>query len=835
MSTPAPVKLTRRPSPPSSPELSLVECLERRLLLVSTPQLAITVGNNTPVQNDTSSTATVIQFGTVSQGASTLPSQTFTVKNIGDATGAIISINVNDGAPDFTSDKPTLTLDPGQSGTFKLTLNSTTPGVHLDVLKITVNGDFNLEPDFDFPIQGTVTPAQFAISSSPKSVNGTVSVFDNQDTDGSPRATVQNQFQKFTLSAAANVVSLGVDTTHTTQNGELLNLQVQVLPAAGNATQPDGTQTPIFSQKLVTNAGSGEKASLSTQLNLAAGSYFVVFNAADASGTNGNRFFGTDTENYALTLSATAVVPNITITSAGQAIINGATSTSATNGTNFGSPAVGASTVVETYTVKNTGNGNLSLGSPSLGTAAFDVEQAPPGTLAPGQVGSFAIGLLTASAGQKSDTVTLPTNVSGLNPFTFAISGTVISSQPVAALFDGIQQINNNQPQADAFGSAAVGAAGPTHTFTIKNTGNTTMTVGAVSLPAGFLLLSGPAGSVAPGSSTTFSVQLNTATVGSHSGQVSFTTNDPAAATFTFPVSGSVSPGSSTPAGKLAVSLNGAPITSSTPALEFSSSTQSQPGATETLTVTNSGDGPLTVSSIVLPGGFVLTKSLAGPIAAGASDTFVVSVDTAAVSALAGNVVVTSDGGSLSFPIAAAVVAAPSQGLAVVGVATQKIAAVVVGGQKTSTGTVLVSLKNISGSVLPGAVTVTVFASPLSSSVAGGSLSLGHAIAKLKLKPGSSQVVKVKVAFPAVAADEALFLVAQVTGAGVTLPAGIVGTGPAVTVRKPFVSLVGPNPGGGVSGKHGKPLTISLPLSNRGNVAASGAVAFDLLLATGGA
>ena len=60
-------------------------------------------------------------------------------------------------------------------------------------------------------------------------------------------------------------------------------------------------------------------------------------------------------------------------------------------------------------------------------------------------------------------------------------------------------------------------------TFTVRNDGTATLTLGAVTVPTGFTLTEGLSTSLAPGASDTFTVRLDTATVGTKSGEISFT------------------------------------------------------------------------------------------------------------------------------------------------------------------------------------------------------------------------------------------------------------------------------------------------------------------------
>ena len=113
-------------------------------------------------------------------------------------------------------------------------------------------------------------------------------------------------------------------------------------------------------------------------------------------------------------------------------------------------------------------------------------------------------------------------------------------SRPIAQLLAGSTVI------ADGTGVMDFGRTDPgvplSQTFTMRNTGTSDLTLGTISLPAGFSLLSGyGATTLAPGATTTFSVQLDTSAAGSYAGTVSLATNDPLQDPFTFSVSGTVS------------------------------------------------------------------------------------------------------------------------------------------------------------------------------------------------------------------------------------------------------------------------------------------------------
>lgn len=93
-----------------------------------------------------------------------------------------------------------------------------------------------------------------------------------------------------------------------------------------------------------------------------------------------------------------------------------------------------------------------------------------------------------------------------------------------------------------AFPSTSVGAP-VTQVFTIDNLGTADLTLdsGALLLPAGFSVESPFAETVVAGASTSLTIQLDAATEGTFSGQVSLTSNDSDENPFAFQVSGDVS------------------------------------------------------------------------------------------------------------------------------------------------------------------------------------------------------------------------------------------------------------------------------------------------------
>ncbi len=94
------------------------------------------------------------------------------------------------------------------------------------------------------------------------------------------------------------------------------------------------------------------------------------------------------------------------------------------------------------------------------------------------------------------------------------------------------------------FEMAAQGGDPVSRVFTVYNASSSTLTLGTVTVPAGFTLAEGLPASLAAGASDTFTIQLDTALVGTKTGEISFATNDSDENPFNFQITGTVWPAS---------------------------------------------------------------------------------------------------------------------------------------------------------------------------------------------------------------------------------------------------------------------------------------------------
>lgn len=124
------------------------------------------------------------------------------------------------------------------------------------------------------------------------------------------------------------------------------------------------------------------------------------------------------------------------------------------------------------------------------------------------------------------------------------LSAVTLTPAHAVVTFNGTGIANGESSPTSAtgtdFGSVNVGAASPMRTFTVMNTGQSALTISNLTAPAGYDINPGLPQSIAGGSSATFTLDLLTGTGGTFTGNVSFGTSDPNAATFQFKITGTI-------------------------------------------------------------------------------------------------------------------------------------------------------------------------------------------------------------------------------------------------------------------------------------------------------
>jgi len=549
----------------------------------------VDVSTNTIVFDNVST----VDFGTVQQGTVT-PVQTFKITNTGNFVALVGPLHVPAGIK--VVKQPSLILFARTSTTFQLQLNSSVPITISGVAKF-----FNTAPGqnpFSFHVTGSVT------SSAPK-----INITQN----GVPVVNNQSSF---------NYGSANVGSTPPTLSFAIMNSGNTSL-SVGPITVPNGFS--VIQSPTSIPAGTSQNLVIGMNTN-AAGNFSGKVVITNSDGTANPFTFG---------VSGTVVQPaaHLSVSFNGQAISSG-------QSFDYGSATQGSTPPSKTFVLTNTGNANLNIGQITL-PSGFVATHSPASVLAPGASDNLIVQLdTTANVGNYSGSITIPTNDSSASSFLIGVMGSV-SAPPTPKM-----QITNNGTtigsQSTVTFATVVQGSPSSQTFIVQNTGNAALTVNSIQVTGSFSLQSGLSNStIQPGTSGSFTVLEDTSSAGSKSGQVTITDNDSTANPFTFLLAGTVT------APRMQLSNNGAPITSGS-TLNFTTVTQGA-SSTQTVTVQNTGNAPLTVSNIQVTGSFSLQSALTNStIQPGASDSFTLQEDTSSAGSKSGQVTITDNDSTAS-------------------------------------------------------------------------------------------------------------------------------------------------------------------------------------------
>ncbi|HEV7472436.1 MAG TPA: choice-of-anchor D domain-containing protein [Pyrinomonadaceae bacterium] len=108
-------------------------------------------------------------------------------------------------------------------------------------------------------------------------------------------------------------------------------------------------------------------------------------------------------------------------------IVDGDTTPSTADGTDFGIANITGGTVVHTFTIQNIGATNLTVGLPTISganAADFNVTLAPTSPVAPAGSTTFQVTFDPSASGPRTATLSFANNDPDENPFDFSIAGT---------------------------------------------------------------------------------------------------------------------------------------------------------------------------------------------------------------------------------------------------------------------------------------------------------------------------------------------------------------------------------------------------------------------------
>ncbi len=292
-----------------------------------------------------------------------------------------------------------------------------------------------------------------------------------------------------------------------------------------------------------------------------------------------------------------------------------AVATLSPNSLSFGTQAVGLTSASQTVTVTNTGTAPLSVTQVSVSGGWVETDTCAGATFAPGANCSVQVSFAPTVAGAQTGTLQVYGNVLG-GYASAALTGTGTGTATILVT-----------PSSVTFSDSAVRATSAAQTVTVQNNGNLPATLQTPSVNSDFHVASTTCGtSLAVSASCTISVVFTPTATGLRTGLLQLTDNT---GTHTVPLNGS--------------GIAGNVILTPT-SIQFPDTALNQVSADRTVTLLNSGNGPLQVGAITASGDFGETDACANTtLAAGRTCVITVRFSPVAAGARTGTLVVASN------------------------------------------------------------------------------------------------------------------------------------------------------------------------------------------------
>lgn len=572
------------------------------------PEINIT-GNALPIaDNDaTPSLLDGTDFGAQIIGVGV--TQSFTIQNTSASAsltiGAITFAGVAAGDYAITT-PPTSPVPASGSTTFVVTFTASSAGVRNATISI-VNSDIDENP-YNFALTGTGAGPEIDIQ------GNAVSIVDG---DITPTTADWTDF-------GSTSVGVGVNRPYTIFNNGTLPLTIGAITFSGLNAADFTVITPPAAV-----VAAGGNTTFVVRFNPSAAGVRVATISIVNGDANENPY------NYAL--QGTATEQEIEVQGNATLIVDGDATPSLTDWTDFGSTDAVSGTITRTFTIRNTGTLTLTIGAFTFSGANagdFSLTTPPNPNILPGNSSNFTVTFNPGAVGLRTANLSFVNNDSNENPYNFAIQGTGTEQEiDVQGNLTSIVDNDNTPSLADwtDFGTTSVGI-GVSRTFTILNTGSSTLTVGTINITGGgseFVLTSAPAATVAPGGSTTFDITYTPSGLGADTANISFTNNDSDESPYRFRIqgNGAASPSEMDVQGSAISIVDGDTTPSTLDWTDFAGSGVGAP-TSRTFTIRNSGTGVLVIGAITFSGAnagdFTVTSAPSATVAPSGFTTVVI-------------------------------------------------------------------------------------------------------------------------------------------------------------------------------------------------------------------
>ncbi len=544
-------------------------------IVVTGNSLSITDGDTTPSLLD------FTDFGPSAIGVGI--TRTYTIQNTSATASLVIGAITfsGAGAANFAvTTPPAGSVPAGGSTTFVVTFTPALGGLSTATLSMVTN-DTDENP-FNYAVQGTGVGPEMDVQGNATSI-----------ADGDVTPSLADWTDYGTTS-----VGVGINRPFTIFNNGNMNLTIGAITFSGANAGDFTVITPPAAVVLP-----GGNTTFVVRFNpLAAGLRTAVVSIAN-NDANENPY------NY--TLQGTATEQEIDVEGNGVSITDGDATPALADWTDFGSTDITSGSIVRTFTIRNEGTLPLTTGAFTFSGANagdFTLTIAPNPTILPGNASNFTVTFNPSAAGLRTANISFVNNDGNENPYNFAIQGTG-TEQEIDVQGNLVSIANNDLTPSLAdwtdFGTTFVGI-GVTRTFTIFNTGSSTLTIGAFTFTGGagqYVLTTPPAASVAAGGSTTFVVTFTPSAPGASNSNLQFVNNDSNENPYLFRIqgNGAASPSEMDVQGSATSIVDGDTTPSTLDWTDFAGTGVGAP-TTRTFTIFNTGTGVLTLGAITFSG-----------------------------------------------------------------------------------------------------------------------------------------------------------------------------------------------------------------------------------------
>lgn len=287
----------------------------------------------------------------------------------------------------------------------------------------------------------------------------------------------------------------------------------------------------------------------------------------------------------------------------------------------FGSQSIGTQSAAQSVVLTNSGSAALAIGSITItGTNSNQYSQTNncPASMNGGTSCTINVTFLPTAGGTMTANLSIADNASG-------------SPQLVSLLGTGVSASVTLSPSSLTFSSQTVGTTSPAQTVTLTNAGSVPLTITSITASANFSQTNTCGTTIAAGGACIITVTFAPTITGTLTGNVSVADN----------VAGSPQTVSLSGTGTSAPGISLSPTS-----LTFGNQSVDTTSPVQTVTLTNTGSGPLTITTISTTGNYSQTNTCGGSVAAGANCAISVAFTPTSSGTNLGTVVITDNASS---------------------------------------------------------------------------------------------------------------------------------------------------------------------------------------------